>query len=158
MNGGLPIWAKSGNYVKVNTEWFLIEDILFDESKNAEIIVISSNYSGNDVAVIAGTIYNIFDYEIYEFTIDMVDYIGETIQVAIQAEDDNFTTINLLSEDISVEVKHEDVKCIEYWNDDNTDVFYATGIKHRIRVPYFKRKGDIEESSEVNNTELVSVL
>ena len=158
LNGGLPIWAKSGNYVKVDTEWFLIEDILFDESKNAEIIVISSNYSGVDVAVIAGTIYNIFDYEIYEFTIDMVDYIGETIQVAIQAEDDNFTTINLLSEDISVEVKHEDVKCIEYWNDDNTDVFYATGIKHKIRVPYFKRKGDVEESSEVHKTDTNSVL
>lgn len=158
LNGGLPIWAKSGNYVKVDAEWFLIEDILFDESKNAEIIVISSNYSGVDVAVIAGTIYNIFDYEIYEFTIDMVDYIGETIQVAIKAEDDNFTTINLLSEDISVEVKHEDVKCIEYWNDDNTDVFYVTGIKHKIRVPYFKRKGDVEESLEVHKTDTNSVL
>jgi hypothetical protein len=102
LNGGLPIWANSGGYVKVDAEWFLIEDVLFDESKNAEIIVISSSYSGVDVSVIAGTIYNIFDYEIYECTIDMVDYIGETIKVAIKAEDDNFTTINLLSEDISV--------------------------------------------------------
>jgi hypothetical protein len=158
LNGGLPIWAKSGNYVKVGTEWFLIEDILFDESKNAEIIVISSNYSGVDVTLIAGTIYNIFDYEIFEFTIDMVDYIGETIKVAIQAEDDNFTTINLLSEDISVSVKHEDAFEINYWNDDNTDIFYATGIKHKIRVPYFKRKGDVDESSDVHKTDATSIL
>lgn len=158
LNGGLPIWAKSGGYVKVDTEWFLIEDVLFDESKNAEIMVISSSYSGADVSVIAGTIYNIFDYEIYEFTIDMVDYIDEVIRVSITAEDDNFTTITLLSEDINVQVTHEFTKAIEYWNEDNNDVFYATGIKHKIRVPYHKRSGDVDESSEVHKTDVSSVL
>ncbi len=158
LNGGLPIWAKSANYIKVGVEWFIIEDVLFDESKNAEIIVISSNYSGADVAVIAGTIYNIFDYEIYEFIIDMVNYIGENIQVAIKAEDDNFTTINLLSEDISVEVKHEDAFEINYWNDDNTDIFYATGIKHKIRIPYFKRNGDVDDDSDNLKTDATSIL
>lgn len=158
LNGGLPIWAKSGGYVKVATEWFLIEDILFDESKNAEIIVISSSYSGADVSVIAGTIYNIFDYEIYEFTIDMVDYIDEVIRVSIIAEDDNFTTITLLSEDIFVQVVHEYTKELNYWNDDNTDVFYATGIKHKIRIPFFKRNGDVEESSETHKTDTNTVL
>lgn len=158
LNGGLPIWAKSGGYVKVDTEWFLIEDVLFDESKNAEIMVISSSYSGADVSVIAGTIYNIFDYEIYEFTIDMVDYIDEVIRVSIIAEDDNFTTITLLSEDINVQVNHEFTKAIEYWNEDNNDVFYATGIKHKIRLPYHKRSGDVDESSEVHKTDVSSVL
>lgn len=158
LNGGLPIWAKSGGYVKVDSEWFLIEDILFDESKNAEIIVISSSYSGADVSVIAGTIYNIFDYEIYEFTIDMVDYIDEVIRVSIIAEDDNFTTITLLSEDIFVQVVHEFTKELNYWNDDNTDIFYATGIKHKIRIPFFKRNGDVEESSETHKTDTNTVL
>lgn len=158
LNGGLPIWAKSGGYVKVDAEWFLIEDILFDESKNAEIIVISSSYYGADVSVIAGTIYNIFDYEIYEFTIDMVDYIDEVIRVSIIAEDDNFTTITLLSEDIFVQVVHEFTKEINYWNDDNTDIFYATGIKHKIRIPFFKRNGDVEESSETHKTDTNTVL
>lgn len=158
LNGGLPIWAKSGNYVKVDAEWLLIEDILFDESKNAEIIVVSSNYSGPDVMAIAGTIFNIFDYEIYEFTIDMVDYLGEVIKVSLACEDDNFTNLLFLSEDISVEVKHENASDIEYWNEDNTDVFYATGIKHKIRIPYFKRNGDVEESSEVNKTDTTTVL
>lgn len=158
LNGGLPIWAKSGGYVKVATEWFLIEDILFDESKNAEIMVISSSYSGADVSVIAGTIYNIFDYEIYEFTIDMVDYIDEVIRVSIIAEDDNFTTITLLSEDIFVQVNHEFTKAIEYWNEDNNDVFYATGIKHKIRIPFYKREGDVDDSSDVHKTDTNSVL
>lgn len=158
LNGGLPIWAKSGGYVKVDAAWFLIEDVLFDESKNAEIMVISSSYSGADVSVIAGTIYNIFDYEIYEFTIDMVDYIDEVIRISIIAEDDNFTTITLLSEDIFVQVVHEFTKELNYWNDDNTDVFYATGIKHKIRIPFFKRNGDVEESSETHKTDTNTVL
>lgn len=158
LNGGLPIWAKSGGYVKVDAAWFLIEDVLFDESKNAEIMVISSSYSGADVSVIAGTIYNIFDYEIYEFTIDMVDYIDEVIRVSIIAEDDNFTTITLLSEDIFVQVVHEFTKELNYWNDDNTDIFYATGIKHKIRIPFFKRNGDVEESSETHKTDTNTVL
>jgi len=158
LNGGIPIWAKSGGYVKVDSEWFLIEDVLFDESKNAEIIVISSSYSGVEVSVIAGTIYNIFDYEIYEFTIDMVDYIDEVIRVSIIAEDDNFTTITLLSEDINIQVLHEFTKDISYWNNDNNDVFYATGIKHKIRLPYHKRSGDVDESSEVHKTDVSSVL
>ena len=88
----------------------------------------------------------------------MVDYIDEVIRVSIIAEDDNFTTITLLSEDIFVQVVHEFTKELNYWNDDNTDVFYATGIKHKIRVPYFKRKGDVEESSEVHKTDTNSVL
>lgn len=158
LNGGLPIWAKSGGYVKVDTEWFLIEDVLFDESKNAEIMVISSSYSGADVSVIAATIYNIFDYEIYEFIIDMVDYIDEVIRVSIIAEDDNFTTITLLSEDINVQVSHEFTKLIEYWNEDNNDVFYATGIKHKIRLPYHKRSGDVDESSDVHKTDTNAIL
>ena len=157
LNGGLPIWASSGNYVKVDAEWFLIEDILFDESKNSEIIVISSNYSGGDVSAIAGTIYNVFDYEIYEFAIDMVDYIDETIKVRIVASDDNFTTVTNLSEDLNIQVKQENTKSINYWNNDNTDIFYATGIKHQIRIPWHKRSGIAEEDSEVHKTDTNSI-
>jgi hypothetical protein len=88
----------------------------------------------------------------------MVDYIDEVIRVSITAEDDNFTTITLLSEDINVQVTHEFTKAIEYWNEDNNDVFYATGIKHKIRLPYHKRSGDVDESSEVHKTDVSSVL
>ena len=88
----------------------------------------------------------------------MVDYIDEVIRVSIIAEDDNFTTITLLSEDIFIQVVHEFTKELNYWNDDNTDIFYATGIKHKIRIPFFKRNGDVEESSETHKTDTNTVL
>lgn len=158
LNGGLPIWAKAGNYVKVDTEWFLIEDYVYDEDKNAEVIIISSSYSGPDAAVIAGCIYNIFNYEVYEFTIDMVDYIDEEIQVKIEATDPNFTTITHLSEKIDVKVRHEDCLEIRYWNDDNTDVYYATDIQHLIRIPFTKIVDASDEDSENNKSDNDTVL
>lgn len=158
LNGSLPIWAKSGNYIKVDSAWFLIENIIYDDTKNAEVIVVSNNYNGSDVPVIAGCIFNIFDYEIYEFVIDMVDYIDEIIKVRIVASDDNFTTVTHLSEDISVKIKHEYTKNIYYWNNDNNDVFYATGIRHNIRIPYQKKSGITDENSQVHKTDTTTIL
>lgn len=158
LNGSLPIWAKAGNYIKVDTEWFLIEDFFFDDNKNAEVIVVSNNYSGTDVAVIAGSIFNIYDFEVYEFTIDMVDFIDEIIQVKIEATDSNFPNITYLSEKIQVSVRHAECLEIKYWNDDNTDVNYATGIKHLIRIPFTKIIDASDESSENNKTDTSTIL
>lgn len=158
LNGGLPIWAKAGNYVKVDTEWFLIEDFVYDDEKNSEVIIISNNYSGNDVPVVVGTIYNIYDFEVYEFTIDMVDFINEEIQVRIEALDQNFTNITHLSEKIDVKVRHAECLEIKYWNDDNSDIYYASEIKHLIRIPFTKIIDASDEDSENNKTDSNTVL
>lgn len=158
LNGSIPYWVRIGGYIKTDMEWYLIEDIIYDDTKNAEVIVISSNYIGLDVSVVAGFIYNIFDYEVYEFEIDMVDYLGQEIKVQITATDDNFTTLNYLSEDIYVKVRHENTLAINYWNDDNTDVFYATGIKHLIRIPFYKIGAIDEDEFENNKTDTTTDL
>jgi len=136
LNGTLPSWAVSGNYILVNNDWFLIEETVFDETKNADVIVILDNYSGTDIAVVAGSIYNIFNYDVYEFTIDMVNYIDQYFQVRINNTSPNFTEIIHLSEKIWCKVKHDKVLEIRYSNSTNTDMFYATGIVNLIRIPY----------------------
>lgn len=158
LNGSIPYWVRIGGYIKIDMEWYLIEDIIYDDTKNAEVIVINNNYIGLDVSVVAGFIYNIFDYEVYEFEIDMVDYLEQEIKVQITATDDNFTTLNYLSEDIYVKVRHENTLAINYWNDDNTDVFYATGIKHLIRIPFYKIGGVDEDEYENNKTDTTTDL
>lgn len=157
-NGTLPYWAKSGNYVRVDMAWYLIENIIFDELKNAEMIVISNNYSGIDTACIAGSIYNKFDYEIFEFTIDLVDYLDEQIRVKIEATDSNFETVTLLSELIDIKVKQSGTVEINYWNDDNTDVFYQTEIKHKIRVLLDSKGGVQDNSNEILKTDSTTIL
>jgi len=158
LNGALPEWAVIGNYFAIGSAWFLIEEIIYDEAKNADVVVFSNTYTGADVAVIAASVFNRFNYEVYEFTIDMVDYIDQYIQVRINNTDAHFTEIIHLSEIIWCKVKHENVLEIKYSNSSNTDIFYGTGIENIIRLPYTYFKGKSDEDSEVHKTDTNSIL
>lgn len=158
LNGALPEWAQVGKYFAMDLAWFLIEDIIFDESKNADVIVISNVYSGPDILQNVRAIYNRFEYEIYEFSIDMIDYLDEKIQVRIKNNDANFPELTHLSEYISVKVRHEDTLEIKYRNGSNTDVVYATGIENLLRIPYTSINGSYEEENENYKTDTNAVL
>lgn len=158
LNGALPEWAVVGNYFAIGSAWFLIEEIIFDEVKNTDVIIFTNTYTGADVAVIAASIFNRFNYEIYEFTIDMVDYIDQYFQVRINNTDAHFTEIIHLSEMIWCKVKHENVLEIKYSNSSNTDIFYGTGIENLIRQQYTYFKGKSDEDSEVHKTDTNAIL
>jgi len=158
LNGLVPEWAIIGNYIQLGTAWFLIEEVIFDEAKEADVIVFSYNYTGIDSAVVVGSIYNDFNYEVYEFTIDMVNYLNQTIQVKIENTDTNFESITHLSEKIDIAVNFDKNVEIYYWNDDNTDIFYATGIRHLINVELTKQEGVSEEESDTHKTDTTAIL
>lgn len=158
LNKTLPEWGITGNYINIAGSWFLIENTVFDETKNADVLVINEIYTGAEINVIVGSIYNVFEYEVYEFEIDMADYIDESIRVKITASDPNFTTINFLSEEINVQVRHENTLEIRYWNDTNNDVFYETGIKHKIRIPFTRVEGLSDEESTIHKTDTNAIL
>lgn len=159
LNGTLPDWAVEGNYIKIGASFYLIEAIVYDDSRNSDVIVFSNPYSGTANAnQIVGCIYNLKNYEIYEFEIDMVNYLDERIQVRINANDPNFQDLVNISEFIEVVVRHEQTVDIHYWNENNTDMFYATGIKNRIRIPIFDVIASDDEESENHKTDTNSVL
>ena len=158
LNGALPEWAQIGNYIQLGAAWFLIEEIVYDDAKSADVVVISNTYTGIDTVVIAASIYNRENYEIYEFTIDMVYYIDQYFRVRINNTDSHFTALIHLSEMIWCKVKHEKVLEISYRNSTNTDMFYATGITNLIRVPYHLIKGKVDEDSETHKTDTTAIL
>ena len=158
LNGSLPEWAIVGNYIQINTAWFFIEEIFYDEAKEADVVVFTNNYTGIDAAAVVGSIYNDFNYEVYEFTIDMVNYLNQTIQVKIENTDTKFEPITYLSEKIDVAVNFDKNVEIYYWNDDNTDIFYATGIRHLINCELTKQEGVSEEESEAYKTDTTAIL
>jgi hypothetical protein len=159
LNGTLPDWAVEGNYIKIGASFYLIESIVYDDSKNSDVIVFSNPYSGTANAnQIVGCIYNLKNYEVYEFEIDMVDYLDERIQVRINANDPNFQDLVNISEFIEVAVRHEQTVEIHHWNENNTDMFYATGIKNRIRIPIMDVIASDDEESENHKTDTNSVL
>lgn len=156
LNGTLPEWAQEGGYINIGSSWFTINEIYYDEIKGADVIVYAEDYTGSDVIV--GAIYNNFNYEIYEFTIDMVDYLNQTIQVKIENTDAVFEAVTHLSEKIDVAVNFDKNVEIYYWNDDNTDIFYATGIRNLINVELTKQSGVTEEESETHKTDTTAIL
>ena len=159
LNGTLPDFAVVGNYILYSGSFYLIEDIVFDENKNADVILFSNAYAGAvDASVIVGSIYNLNNYEVYEFEIDMVDYLDQNIQVRINANDPNFQDLIWLSETINVKVRQEGTVDIHYWNDNNTDVNYSTGIKHRIRVVLLSQKAEDPIESDNHKTDTKSTL
>jgi len=158
LNGALPEWTQIGNYIQIGSAWFLIEEIVFDESKSADVIVFTNDYTGIDVSIIVGTIFNRFNYEVYEFTIDMVGYIDQYFNVRVNKTDPRFTEIIYLSELIWCKIKHEKVLEIKYRNSTNTDMFYATGITNLIRIPITYVKGKINEENETNKTDTTTIL
>ncbi|OIQ22210.1 MAG: hypothetical protein BM557_02200 [Flavobacterium sp. MedPE-SWcel] len=158
LNGNLPEWAKKGNYISIGNTFYLIEDIVYDDSKNAEIVVFTNEYNGPETNIITGSIYNRFEYEVFEFTINMAQYIDDKFSVEINNTDTNHPTITHLSELLWCKVKHEKVLEISYKNTTNTDVFYSTGIEHKIRIPYLKISAKVDENSETHKTDTAAIL
>lgn len=160
LNGALPEWGKSGNFVKhPNGNWYLIEDVVYLESKSADVLVISTGVAPIfDFNTQVSSFYNIQNYEVYEFTIDFVAYINNTVQVVITATDAYFDNIEFASELISVKVRHENTIEIQYSNDENTDVYYATGITNKIRMPIERVDGAPIDETETYNTDTGTIL
>lgn len=164
LNGALPEWATQGNYFGVSNQngtgllWFLIEEVFYDEVRNADVIIIDQIYTGIDSIVNVRSQYNRFNYEIFEFEIDMVNYLNKKIQVLIENNDPNFTDLKHLSEKIEVKVRHKETFEIRYWNSTNTDIVYATGIQGILRFPFTKQNGKVDEENETYKTDTSAKL
>lgn len=153
LNGALPEWAEVGKFFAIGMAWFQIEEIVYDENKNADIIVFTNSFTGSDSDIIAKAIYNRFEYEVYEFTIDMVAFLNKSIRVKLENTDPNFPAVEYISENIDVKVRQEDTVEIRYKNLTNTDVVYATGIENILRIPFTVINGLLDEENDTYKTD-----
>src|SRR5690606_5654521 len=158
LNGLLPEWGVSGNYINLDNNWFLIEDVIFDEVKNADILVIANIYTEVDTNAISSSFYNRENYEEYEFKIDFVDYLNETVKIRINSNDTLFTNLVQLSEDINVKVSHDDTLEIKYKNSTNTDLNFSRGLDCKLRLPFTRIDGGILDETENYKTDTTSIL
>lgn len=158
LHGALPVWGVIGNYIQTDQGWFAIDEIYYDETKNAEVLVIAHSFTGFDTSIQVASIYNAFNYEVYEFAIDMVDYLNKNIQVRINNDDYTFENIVYLSEVINVKIRQENTVEIRYKNTNNTAIFYATGIEHKLRLPIFNINGKVDDTSESYKTDTSAFL
>ena len=155
LNGNLPAWGVIGNYVFYKGDWIEISNIIYDNSKSAYVLVLDVIYTSFGESLTVRSLYDSETYDIYEFKVDMSDYSNSKIQVNITQTDDNvsFPDEVYLSEIIDVAEIQEGTLSIEYYNDNNTDIFYATGIKNKIRIPIEYFAGGYADNVESERTD-----
>tara|TARA_R110002073_G_scaffold310739_2_gene481550 strand:+ start:3033 stop:5051 length:2019 start_codon:yes stop_codon:yes gene_type:complete len=134
LNGNLPEWGLKGNYVKISGAWFEIEDVLFDQTRQAEYLSINQNYAGVEVSIIVGTNYNRENYEVWEFYNSFTNYLGKTLDMELINTDLVFDTLVYRAESVKVYASLPDHHEIKYSNVSNTDVMYSTGISFLINA------------------------
>ena len=133
--GSLPAWAKIGNYFSVDFGAYVkIDDIVFVESLNANVIVTDVVFVGTAFVLKAN--YNVFNWDAYEFDIDMTTYLNKEFQIKIEMTDTDFDPVTFISEKVQVYSDLSDRLTIKASNTENNDVVYATGIVHIARVDY----------------------
>lgn len=154
LNGSLPEWGVVGNYVFIMGDWRRIDDIIFDENKTAYVLIIEQVVTNtSDLLIPMECIYNLQNYDVYEFTIDLDDYQDDLFQIEIINNDSIFESRRHLSEVGSVKVRQENTIEIEYWNETNTDVYYQSGIRHKARVLRELVEGSFEDNPDVYSTD-----
>ncbi len=131
LGGRLPEWAKKGVNVLFDGNWYSIKNIFNNEEKQVKVLEIDKTYSGSTTGKI-GVVYNLENYEVYEFVTDMGKFLNEVFTIQIKAENTPFPTFTYQSEKIKVIHDMTDYVEIEYSNDTNTDILYSTGIKFKI--------------------------
>ena len=134
LNGNLPEWGLKGNYVKISGAWFEIEDVLFDQTRQAEYLSTNQNYAGVEVSIIVGTNYNRENYEVWEFYNSFTNYSGKTLDMELINTDLVFDTLVFKAESVKVYSSLPDHHEIKYSNVSNTDVMYSTGISFLINA------------------------
>jgi len=140
LNGNLPEFATVGQSVNVDgLGAFNILDTFFDDEVKKFVLIIDYN----TVSEITETskiesIYDILPFEIYDFEIDWSLFDVGLYDVLITNEDSNHDTVYLLSENIDIQDEHKQCLAIEYYNNNNRDIFYTYGQKNFIRIPFFE--------------------
>ena len=101
--------------------------------------------------IIIGSVYNLENYEIYEFSIDTTTLLGD-YTVQINGTDTIFGSITFNSEILRISTTVERSLFIEYWNDVNTD-FFITDWTHKIRVGYISITPELDNENETFKTD-----
>lgn len=159
LNGKLPNYASLGNYVNITgIGWLQIVNIVYDEDKDADVLIFNHTYSGSEETVKVSCNYNQKNYNVYEFYVDMAVFLDEEIQIEILQTHDSFTDYNYLSETISVLGTQEDTMELIWYNNSDTYVFYSTGLRNRCRIEYTSFESSNDSSVDIHKTPDTTIL
>ena len=159
LNGTLPNYGAKGNYIFLDgIGWYEIVNIEYDDDKEVDVLVIDYAYTGVESDIIVSSNYNLENFEIYEFDVDMATYANSTIQVEILMTDTDFDSINYLSEEISIQERWYDTLELRWYNPVDTLIYYSTGIRGKARVDFELFQAGNESDLEIHKTDTTVIM
>jgi len=158
LNGKLPYWGQLGGWIEIDSAWYVIENIIYDKSKKADVLVITNPFTDPETVKIVASVYNKENFEYYEFDIDMSQYLDIDFFVEIKHTHTNFPDVTFLSEQINVKVRQTGTLEMRYWNLQATEILYSTGIQHLIRMPLVKSGSAKVDESDLNRGDVRTIL
>lgn len=158
LGGRLPYWAVPGNNIIIDGVSKLIENVIFDETLNVDVVVLDGAYTMPSAPIIVSCVYNIEEYEVYEFSIDMALYIDQYIRISLISSNGGISEVEYISEIINIKLKQENTVEIKYRNTTNTDILFSSNIEFKIRQRLIFKNGIAFQASENYKTDTNVVL
>lgn len=152
LGGKLPLWAKVGQVVTIDSINYPIEEVELNEELNVEHFIISSTNLSGDSNEIIKAIYNIEDYEVYEFLIPCVGRDEFSVEIWYDG------SLQKKSESILVDDVSENLIHIQWEMNFNTDYLFLGGTVPYARMLVDTIKAGIKNEGEAFETDTDSKL
>lgn len=159
LEGNLPDMAKIGNFIEINgIGIFDIKDVIFDDNISKKAMIIDYEYNSTPATFVVKSIFDLLNYDVYEFVIDWSVYGEGVYDLLLSNKDTQGNEALLQSENLDVRKIQEGTLAIVYYNKNNRDIFYKYGIKHLIRICYDYIEAGIKDESEISEGDLITSL
>lgn len=155
-------WVNIGDFMNVEgLGWTLVTNIVAPTVALPYYVAILATLNdldyADDTILKITTIYNVVDYNRFEFELDMTTLLGD-YQIIINCSDPVFDDIEFQSEWINVSVEQEEHHKIEWFSTKNNEINYGTGITNLIRMPYImKLKWKPSDEQEIYITDTKTI-
>jgi len=155
-------WINVDDYINIEgIGWGKISAI-YSPTSDFEFYYVSVNLTNTlnyteGTTVKISTVYNIADYNRFEFSLDLSTREG-VYYVVVNASDSEYGAKEYVSEWIDVQEIHENHHIIKYYSTKNNEINYGTGVTFTIRVPYLvKLKWSPSSEQEIYVTDTKTI-
>ena len=139
LGSSVPKFMNKGDYIQVEgAGWFLVKDVVFiNQVQNLILDILTSSFpipvTGQTVK--GTSVRNINNYEVFEYDFDFNTLNGD-YYIKIEATDSEFESVSYRTEWFNVKELQERTYVLQYYNTENNETNYSTGIRNKIRIPY----------------------
>lgn len=135
----VPDFMNEDDYIQVEgAGWFRVEDVIYYNGVETLVLEALSNSFPIQIVnqTVKGTsIYNKLEYELFEFEFDL-NTLNGNYYITYNATDSEFDELNYRTEWFNVSNEQKRTYLLQYYNSENNETNYSTGIVNKIRIPY----------------------